>query len=190
MGTPILTTVRKEILNALAQVDQPLGNAELRAHCPSAQTSDQISNALYVLNKRGLIAAEPGAHPGANGKRNPVYRLAASANAPVSLDAEETQRLTAHLEQQLEAPPAPPAPDRDPDRESRTLNGTAHPEPDPARTDPVICAIDRLTEPHWVDGPMHAQLLHRLADAPLMAKQPDVRAWLTDLANIIEELSA
>jgi len=61
--------------------------------------------------------------------------------------------------------------------------------PDPARTDPVICAIDRLTEPHWVDGPMHAQRLHRLADAPLMAKQPDVRAWLTDLANIIEELT-
>lgn len=56
--------------------------------------------------------------------------------------------------------------------------------------DPILAAIDRLPEPRWVDGPMHAQRLRWLACSSHIRREPDIEAWLNDLAGIIEGMSS
>ena len=54
----------------------------------------------------------------------------------------------------------------------------------------VIRAIDRLGEPRWQEGTMHATRLRALAASPALRAGPDVTTWLVDLASIIEEMAA
>jgi hypothetical protein len=57
-------------------------------------------------------------------------------------------------------------------------------------TDPVIRSINRMDEPRWQEGRMHAQRLRALAESAVCAAHPDVRTWLYDLSETIEDMAA
>lgn len=195
--SPVRYQVAHEIKNALRVSTEPMSAHQLFAHCPTAQDVDRVVKTIYSLKKRGAIVEAP-AVDSPHGPRK-TYRLPT-----------EEERLMAHLESELEPrkiteedgvptiryplssvlEEAPSIFANDLDCAADSCNGDEHCQCRHMVSDPIITAIERIAEPHWLNGAQDAARLRALAQSPVIARQIDVAAWLHGLADILEERSA
>lgn len=203
--SPARYAVANEVMAAITASTSPLCAQQLLPLCESAESAEQISKTLHGLKKRRAIVEDGPVQTKAGPRKS--YRLPT-----------EAEKLMAHLETELHARAESgeiptvryplsailePAADDLPSTEACIdLDTVAHSHngdemhrckchaPAHQVSDPVIAAIERLSEPHWLGGLQDALRLRALARCPLLASQVDVIAWLDELADVIEGMSS
>jgi hypothetical protein len=167
---PRVHLVMDEILDYLATTPTAT-SVELRDQCPSIEQDNDIHRALGNLVRDGRLIFT-GLETSAKGQPMRRYRLSTP-----EIDAQLTDALHGTAALPMVTHPL----SIDVIDAALASAGTS---------DFVIRAIDRLGEPRWQEGTMHATRLRALAASPALRSAPDVNAWLVDLASIIEELAA
>lgn len=188
--TPVRFQVAHEVRQALARATEPMTAQQLLPECPSALSAETLSKTMHSLKRSGaVIECDP-----VSTKLGPrkTYRLRT-----------ESERLMDHLEADLAENSALTVPEigvidgitvvhypHDLDCAAASHNGDEHCQCRHATvTDPIISAIDRISEPRWLGGTLDAQRLRALARCALIAPHTDLAAWLTELAGIIESMT-
>lgn len=166
-----------EVLRLMADHGPEMSSTEIREMC--SVDDNAAYAAIGNLLKEGLIELA-GKVKGKRGQTTRVYRLASTADASVN-------------EPEPEPVDGPSEPDPLEIGQSEQHAGdeferAVYVAP-VGSGDPIIAAIERLAEPRWQEGLMHASRLRALAASACVAPHSDIAAWLGDLASAIEEMS-
>lgn len=201
--TPKIHLIQDQILAQLAAAAAPLTGHDL-IQLIEPERDDDIYLALGTLKKAGQIEVA-GTVKGSRNQPARLYRLAELDASPAPLAPAALERLLTVLEQEVALV------DADGQSCVSAWSGTEQTAGDEFTTaehvcggqcapliahpvgphgDPIIQAIERLGEPRFLEGPMHADRLRALADCPPIANNGDIRAWLLDLAATLSELAA